>query len=1171
LAYPFVERGMPEALASDTVGPAGVTTRIRLCGELSVEVEGRRVDGVPPGGVAHRLLAHLLAHHDRPIERSELRGLVGDDAALERGLEELRPLWGDRLEVDEGGVTLRLPADAWVDVEAAQDAAGAAEAALGAGQPGQAIETARSALALLERPYLPELAGDCVERRRQELEDLRSGLLARLARAALALDPPDTAAAAAAARELIERQPYRESAYVLLMDAHARRGEVDEALGAYERLRRRLEDELGVEPGPVARRLRDRLRGQLAPAPDLPQAAPLPVPAMLARVEQRPFVGRGEALRALRRRWRRALEGDGGMLLVAGEPGIGKTRLAARFAAEVHGEGAAVLYGRTDEESVVPYQPFVEALRDYAAHAPGLAADPEIAPVVDELAALVPELGGTPPQPRAPASELRARRYRLFDAVARVLRHAGGERPLLLVLEDLHWADTATLLLLREVVRQGAGTRLLVLGAYQEPEVDPSHALARLMAQLRREDALERIELGGLDEAETAALVATRGTAEPAERTRRLRKQTAGNPYFIEQLLRSAAEATGAEPGVPEGVKEVIGRRLERLPLDAVDVLMTAAYLGSDIRLETLHAVAGDVDVVEAIEAAVAAGLVVEYPDEIDHFCFAHALVRQTLYERPVLSRRLRLHLVVGEALEQAPLEVHPGELAHHFFLARQVGGAEKAIVYSLEAAEAASEAHAPEEAAEHYRHALAALEIARPTDVAARLDVLLALGAARWQASEPDPAATFLEAAALAREIGSPARLANAALGAGGRFYAPGPVDPAYVALLEEALGALDPGDSSLCARLLVRLAERLALAEPVARAEALAREAVSMARRIGELSALATALMGLHAALLHVRHAAERRRIGEEVLALAGELEADELGALGRHWLIYDLFELGDLEAARERLAALEAVADELRQPLYRHSALSWRAVWAGLGGRFAEAERLARESLRLAQRADAPDRAHHFALQLVALRREQGRLGELREEIERYRARADPGAVVWRALAPLACLDAGDAEGARAAYERARAEEVAETLFWLSAKASLAEAAAMLDDADGAAALYPQLEPHAERLVQTSFTGCAGSVHRLLGRLAATGGRPQAARAHFEAALARHAALGAPALLARTQCDYAELLASGSGAERERAGELLRAAGTMAGRLGLAGIAARVQAAARSGAAR
>ena len=206
----------------------------------------------------------------------------------------------------------------------------------------------------------------------------------------------------------------------------------------------------------------------------------------------------------------------------------------------------------------------------------------------------------------------------------------------------------------------------------------------------------------------------------------------------------------------------------------------------------------------------------VEDHEEVDRFSFRHSLVRETLYDRPIASRRLRLHLRIAEALEAAPVRVRPAELAHHYFQARKVGGAAKAIVFSLKAAEACQAAHAYEDAVAHYERALTALRSCERDDEAARCDVLLALGAARWQASEPDPRSAFVQAVELAREIGSSERLARAVLGAGGRFYAPGATDRAYIDLLEEALAALSRATARSRVRLLARLAENLVFEPP-------------------------------------------------------------------------------------------------------------------------------------------------------------------------------------------------------------------------------------------------------------------------------------------------------------------------------------------------------------------
>jgi tetratricopeptide (TPR) repeat protein len=889
----------------------------------------------------------------------------------------------------------------------------------------------------------------------------------------------------------------------------------------------------------------------------------LPLPREVARMEQRPFVGRAAPLQRLRERWSESSRGQGGLMAIGGEPGIGKTRLAARFAGEVHGAGGSVLYGRADEDGVSPYQPFVETLRHYAAHRPRLREQPGLEAPTRLLAALVPELGQPAGRPSDPHD-----RHQLLEAVLQLFAHAASERPLLVILEDLHWADAPTAVLLRALPRRCAGSRVLVVATYRDLETDATDPLAQALIDLRRECLLERIFLAGFDRSETAALIAARaGDEADVALTNRLCGQTGGNPFFIEELMRSLAEAPDAAAGVPAGVKDVIGRRLDRLPPPALETLTLAAVLGIDFRLSTLRLVAAELatdELLASLEAAVAARLVVEDHDEVDRFSFAHALVRETLYERLIASRRLRLHQRVAEALETAPVPVHPAELAHHYFQARQVGGAAKAVVHSLRAAEVALAVRAPEEAADHYERALAALEIVRGYDAAARCDVMLALGAARWQASRPDRGSTFMQAIELARGLGSADRLAQAALGAGGRFYAPGAVDVPEIELLDEALAGLPAGDSALRVRVLARQAENLVCAEPTARARALAGEALDTARRLGEPEPLTAALMGLHAALLHVDHADERRRLAEEALAVAGELGAVETSALGRHWLLYDLTELGQLDEAWRRHVELELLAGELQQPLYRHAALVWRSVLTALAGRFDEAERLACDSVALAERARAPGARMHFTAQLAALRREQGRLDVLLPELERF-AGSEPSVGPWHGILPLAYLDAGDRSRARSAHDAALAggvSAVPRTMFWLTTLASLAESAALLEDPDGAAQLYAALEPHADRLAQWSFTGNAGSVHRALGRTAAVAERRDHASEHFENALRRHAALCCRPLLARTQCDYGELLLTGTRADRARARMLLREAHLAARHFGMQGVASRAE---------
>ena len=272
-------------------------------------------------------------------------------------------------------------------------------------------------------------------------------------------------------------------------------------------------------------------------------------------------------------------------------------------------------------------------------------------------------------------------------------------------------------------------------------------------------------------------------------------------------------------------------------------------------------------------------------------------------------------------------------------------------------------------------------------------------------------------------------------------------------------------------------------------------------MARRVGDDGALAAALMGRHAALLDIEHAPERLATIDEAVAIAERIGAGEVAALALHWRIFDLVELGDLAAAKASHARLEALALELHQPLYTHSALAWRGEWAHVAGRLDEAERIHRESLRVAEAAGSPDARGFFLTQLFAVRRDQGRLGELLDPVERLARQHGAIGVIWRAPLPLVLLQAGERERAREAYEAAlpaALNGLPGSLFRLSGLTCVAEACAAVGDAQAADALIAELEPHADRLVQTAFSGCWGSVRRYLGLLHATAGRPEEARA-------------------------------------------------------------------------
>jgi tetratricopeptide (TPR) repeat protein len=883
-------------------------------------------------------------------------------------------------------------------------------------------------------------------------------------------------------------------------------------------------------------------------------------PAPLATEERRtPFVGRRLVMERLAERYARVQDAEPQFVTLAGEPGVGKTRVAAEFARRAHADGATILYGRSDAESIVPYQPFITAIQHYLADAgEALARDLDLE--LAELGRFIPGLRRDARSLVEPlVVEADAKRYRLFQAVTRVLAFIAAERPVVLILDDLHWADTSTALLLRHVVQQLHDVRLLLLGTMRDSEPLRAGDLEQLLARLRPQGSFERIAVGGFDASETAALVAEHDIGACSEDfIDGLQHATAGNPLFIRETLKSLSELDAAEGvvsaqtlrliGVPEGAKDLIAQRVLRLAELAREVLAVACVVGGefDVRvLEALLAKPAD-EIIASLEEAGAAGLVREADEGIDRFVFAHALVRDALLERHSTSRRVRLHFRIGEALELLgrSAATNPAELARHFYSSRHVDGGDKAIRYSVQAAEAAERALAHEDAAEHYRRALEVLAGQAPPDEGRRCDLLVALGAVERRQGAATARATFARAAELARRERLAEQLGRAALGFAGRYTEAGIVDGPAIALLEEALEALGDVDSTLCAELMARLADALHFADP-GRTNELSLRALVMAREIGDTRTLVAALESRHTALLHIAHLDERLRLSEEFLELAEDVGERELEGLGLHWRIYDLLEASDVVNARREHQALAALATQLRQPLYQHFAVGWEVVWAQMAGRISESEERAREAFELGMQAQARDAQTVYAIQVVALRRREGRLSDqvavIEAAIEKH-----PSLVAWRAVLPLAHLATGNHDEAVAEFERLAANDFAAVpgdMFWFTAMCILAETSALLGDEERAWILYEKLSPFRHRNVQVTQAAFWGSSERFLGLLAASLGRWELAGGHFVAAIAKNEANDCPVAAAIVRRDYAEmLLARREDGDVELATELL-----------------------------
>src|SRR5438270_1124390 len=571
-------------------------------------------------------------------------------------------------------------------------------------------------------------------------------------------------------RRRVELDPLREDAHRELIRRLMAAGEISTARRAFDDLARRLRAELHVAPSRDTRQLLDA-HGE-ASASLTPDALP-PLPPPLARRERSPFVGREYALGWLRARWSEAAAGSAGLAVITGDPGIGKTRLANEVARRAGEQGAAVLVGRWYEEALSSYQPFAEAFGRYVAAVSSEVLRRQVGAFGTDLARLAPELARRLPELLDPAGDdSEGERLRLFEAVGSLLTNASRSWPVVLVLEDLHWADKPTALMLAHLVRTSQAERVLIIGTYRDSDI--GEPLADVLADLRRERAVERLRLGSLDGGDVAEIIpAWLERAPPPEFARALQRETEGNPFFIEEVLRhlielGAVERTEwgrvesfTEPGIPDGVRETIARRVATLAPPTRRAVTMAAVIGRSFSVEVLEALSelhGE-PLLEALDEAAQRRIIEEESGPPGRYAFAHALIRETLYASLSGARRVSLHRRIGAILEQRHAQDREpplGELAYHFVEAAEPGAAAKAVDFSARAARRALAALAYEEAAGHFARALKALELSESPDDATRCELLLGLGESHSKASEFDHSRSAFQAAAeLARTAG--------------------------------------------------------------------------------------------------------------------------------------------------------------------------------------------------------------------------------------------------------------------------------------------------------------------------------------------------------------------------------------------------------------------------------
>ena len=439
------------------------------------------------------------------------------------------------------------------------------------------------------------------------------------------------------------------------------------------------------------------------------------------------FVGRQRELTVLNAALENSMAGQGKLVMLAGEPGIGKTRTATELAAKAQEQGAQVYWGWCYEgEGAPPYWPWIQSIRSYVRNATAGQLEADMGSNAAAIATLLPEVHEKLPGLGAPPElEPEQARFRLFDSIAALFKNASATTPLVIVLEDLHWGDRSSLMLCEFISREIAASKVMLLGTYRDVEVDRSHPLSQTLGALIREPNFERVQLGGLEPSEVGRFVELNaGVTLTQPNLEMVHTRTEGNPLFLNELVRLLDEEDTAASGdwttsLPEGVRDVIGRRLHRLSEKTNEILMVAAVIGREFTLGQLTPLIDDLDeqqVLQVLDDALSARIIEEFSRILGRYRFSHSLIQETLVEELTTSRRVRLHAQIAEALNQlyaSDEDAHAAELAHHYFEAGTAGSAEKLAHYSALAGEQAIASYAWEDALIHFQRGLTAKGVA--------------------------------------------------------------------------------------------------------------------------------------------------------------------------------------------------------------------------------------------------------------------------------------------------------------------------------------------------------------------------------------------------------------------------------------------------------------------------
>ena len=892
------------------------------------------------------------------------------------------------------------------------------------------------------------------------------------------------------------------------------------------------------------------------------------------------FVGRHTEQTAFQTALDSVLEGHGQLMLLVGAPGIGKTRTAQEMTSYAESRGVQVLWGRCYEgDGAPPYWPWIQPLRYYAqsAHPDELAATmgpgaADIAEIVSEVRDILPDLS------RPPEMEPEQARFRVFNSIARFLCSASQVKPLMIVLDDLHWADTASLQLLEFVAQEIGTCPILLLGTYRDVEVSRNHPLAQTLGKLVREGRFMRMNLPGLSSSEVAELVSlTSGEGPSNSLVDAIYERTEGNPFYVNEVVR-VLDQEGFQQGmdggpdrpisVPDGVRETISRRLNRLSDNCHQALATASVIGREFDFGLLHSLTGDItenQLLEVIDESLETHLIEEVPGERDRYQFSHALIQDTLSGELSSSRKVRIHGRIGETLErlyEGNVEANAAVIAHHFSEARLVTGNEKVVQYCLLAGEQALAGYAHEEALQQFQRAVDATE-GRPMDaqIAAILGGLGRAQAATFERHRiREVMATLSRAIDYFAQAGDVDRVVSIAEYP---FYPLLGQSTGNARLLASALALVQP-ESPAAGRLLSRYGRVMGLEESDYET---AKQAFAQALEIAHRDRNATLEMQALAESANVEMIYGRYKEcleqSERAIQLSDQVDDPQAEALARYSAVLANIALGNLAEVRPQSSKLLESAEKLRDRFWFTVAFRSHEDEAHLVGDWTTARNYSDRGLAMSP-AECRNLCTRALLEYQTGESTEGEsyLRRLVEVVNQTPAGATLEHSHAALAIPLAAHISGDdrfLEAAAAAGAAVMGTSPRIGYMDLAARCGLAVLGALRQDAGSAQEHYPSLLPLRSRMVLFGMI----TTDRVLGLLARTMGDLDRSATHFDEGLSFCRGAGYRPELAWVCSDYADtLLQRNVSGDRHKARSLLEEARSIADGLGMTPLLERCQ---------